>query len=218
MAPGRVQLERALAGRQPFHIIRQQDGQLFFRHRYGAAVRAVDDRDGGSPITLARNQPVMKAIIDGAPADLVLFYICNCSVKTFFGRCASQGTGIDHAAMRFHGGRHRLRVQRFTALRLNNHPDGQIEFTGEFEIALVMCRYSHDGARSIGHQNVIGNPNRDAVARGWVNSIAATENTCFFAVGRFALDVGLATGLLFIVLHLIPLGRRRNLIHQWVFG
>ena len=47
-----------------FVIGGQRDRQLLQRHRDDAVSRAVDDRDGRAPISLARDQPVAQTVLD----------------------------------------------------------------------------------------------------------------------------------------------------------
>ena len=76
-APGGVEFERALAGGEPLHVIREQDGQLVFRDGDGATTRAVNYRDGRAPVALAGNQPVVEAIIGGGFAEAVFLNVAN---------------------------------------------------------------------------------------------------------------------------------------------
>ena len=75
--PGWVQLQRALTRGQPFHILRQQHGQLIIRHRHCAMFGAVHNRDGRAPIALARNQPITQVVIDGAFPNFILLQPLN---------------------------------------------------------------------------------------------------------------------------------------------
>ena len=50
--------------------VRQDHGQLVVRHADDAVLRAVDDRDGRSPVALTRDPPVLQPELDLASADL----------------------------------------------------------------------------------------------------------------------------------------------------
>src|SRR5690606_28989241 len=50
--------------RGEFHVVRQFNRQVFFRHGHDAAVVAVDYRYRGSPVALPRHQPVPEPVID----------------------------------------------------------------------------------------------------------------------------------------------------------
>src|SRR3990172_4930888 len=57
-----------LAGRLELRVLRQEHGELVLRNGDGAALLAVDDRDGRAPVALAGDQPIADAVRDGAPA------------------------------------------------------------------------------------------------------------------------------------------------------
>src|SRR3989304_3697542 len=50
--------QRRLAGRLELRVLRQKHGELVLRNGDGAALLAVDDRDGRAPVALAGDQPV----------------------------------------------------------------------------------------------------------------------------------------------------------------
>ena len=65
--------------------------------------------------------------------------------------------------------------------RLHDDADWQVELAREFEVALIVCGHSHDSARAIRHQHVIGDPDRDALAVDGIDGIAAREDARFGA-------------------------------------
>ena len=116
--------------------------------------------------------------------------------------------------MGFNGLGHLVRVDGRGAFGLDDHANGQAELAREFKITLVVGGHGHDGAGAIAHQNVIRNPDGDALARGRVDGIATGEHAGFFTVHRFALDIGLAFCLFLVGLHFVTLGRGGNFVHQ----
>ncbi len=60
--PRRVAVER-VAGLVDGDVIGKADGQVAFRNRHDAMVRAMDDGDRAAPVALARNAPVAQAIV-----------------------------------------------------------------------------------------------------------------------------------------------------------
>ena len=54
--------QRRSAIRREVHIIGEFHRQIFFRHRYITTMRAVNDRNGSTPVSLAGNQPVAQTV------------------------------------------------------------------------------------------------------------------------------------------------------------
>jgi len=71
--------------------------------------------------------------------------------------------------------------------RANHRPDGNAVLLAEFEIALIVRRHSHNGARSVGHQYEIANPDRDFLAAIRVARKAAGEKAFLFDVSGIAI-------------------------------
>ena len=65
-------LERRLAFRRVVVDLGKQDRKLVFGHRDDSAGGAMHDGNRGAPITLARDQPVAKAIADGRTSEPAL--------------------------------------------------------------------------------------------------------------------------------------------------
>ena len=55
-----------------------------------------------------------------------------------------------------------------------------------------MRRDSHDCSRTVGHHDILSNPDRDARLINRVNSVATGEDAGFFFVGGLAFDIRLA--------------------------
>ena len=66
---------------------------------------------------------------------------------------------------------------------------GQAERLGEVEVALVVCRDGHDGARAVVGQDVVGGPDGQLFAVERVDGVAAGEDTGLFALGGLAFDL-----------------------------
>jgi len=79
------------------------------------------------------------------------------------------------------------------AVRIGDDGDNrQAKFQREGTITLIVRRHGHDGARAVGHQHVIRDPDGDAFVIDWINGIPAGEHAGFFLVSRFTLHIGLA--------------------------
>ena len=112
---------------------------------------------------------------------------------------------------------HRFAVQVQNSLRLDDRDDLQPELARESEIALVVRRHSHDGASAVGHQHVVGDPDRDVRTIHRVCGICTSKDTRLFLVGRLALNIRLAGGLFFVNFHFFLMLRRSELLHQRMF-
>ena len=97
--------------------------------------------------------------------------------------------------------------------------DGQTELPGELEVALVVARHGHDGAGAVLHQHVVGDPDRDLLAGGRVDGVAAGEDAGLLPLAHLAGDQVLRRGGL-----AVRLDRRRaasardQAVHQRVLG
>src|SRR5690606_10831868 len=63
---GHLLERRTYAGE--LHVLRQYYRKLVLRHRKGAALVAIDDRDGRAPVALARDTPVAQPVVHAATA------------------------------------------------------------------------------------------------------------------------------------------------------
>ncbi len=133
---------------------RERHGQLIFRDRDLPALGAVDDRDRLAPIPLARKYPVAQLVRRRALAESLLLQPRN---HVLF--CLPRGQAIQKIRsdvvpfpdkrLRQHG------TGRFRIMRTNDHPDRQLEFCRECEIAFVMRGHGHDRARAVGREHII---------------------------------------------------------------
>ena len=72
--------------------------------------------------------------------------------------------------------------------RLNHLNDRQVEDAGEFVVAAVVRRHGHDGTRAVGHQHIIGNPDRDRPSIDGIDGEGAGEYAGFLVgLGAFLL-------------------------------
>ena len=99
----------------------------------------------------------------------------------------------------------------------NDGDDRQAVLDREGEVAFIMGGHSHDRARAVGHQHIVGNPHRDAFAVDRVRGKAARENAGFVFVRGHAVNIALAAGLGAIGLHGRGLRLGRQRVHQRMF-
>ena len=64
--------QRRAAGQGDVDVLRQNDGQVFFRYGNDAVLFAIQHGDGRAPVALARDAPVLQAIGDGGFAETIL--------------------------------------------------------------------------------------------------------------------------------------------------
>ena len=84
----------------------QEHGQVLFLLGHHAALVAVDDRDGGAPVTLARDVPVTQAELRGGLALAFLFQTFGHGLLAVGVGHAVEVAGIDHHAFGGEGGFH----------------------------------------------------------------------------------------------------------------
>ena len=218
VAPRGMELERALAGRAPLDVVRQLHRKLLLRHRHRAATPAVHHRNGAPPVALAGDQPVAQPVVDLGAADAALLQPGGGARDRLAGGGAGQRPGVDHRPVGDHRFRHRRAVERRGPGRLNDRAHRQAVGAGKGEVARVMGRHRHDGAGAVGHQHVVGDPDRDLLVVDRVDRIGAGEHAALLAARGLALDVGLAGGGGHVLLDLRAPVRRSELGDQRMLG
>src|SRR6266487_641685 len=192
---GRVQelrlvAQRRLAGGFEMHVLRQQDGQLLFWHGHCSVLGAVDNWDRRAPVALPANQPVSQAIGDHEPAGALFFQVPGDPGNGFISRYAVERARIDHDAQVLFGLRPCSGIARRLAFGANDFAYRNAEFTSELEVALVMRGNAHDRARTIAHQHVVGDPDRDLFAADGIGDVTAGEDAGLLFFCAHALDFG----------------------------
>ena len=82
---------------------------------------------------------------------------------------------------------------------LDHRNDRQSIFSGECKVSFIVGWDRHDRAGAIGHQDVVRDPDRDALAVDRVEGIGAGEHAGLFLVHGLTFDIRLAGSLLFLV-------------------
>ena len=172
-APVRVCLD-GRANAHEFDILGQQDRQLVLRNGHRAAIRAINDRYRAAPIALPADAPVTQAKIDFALAHALLFKPRGRGLFGLGDLHAVQPVAVDGRAVLDPG-------LAFPALgRLHRANDRQVMNHGKIPVALVLAGNSHDGARAITHQDIVGEIQRDRFFRKRIEQVSAREHATFF--------------------------------------
>ena len=74
--------------------------------------------------------------------------------------------------------------------RLDDVANIKSKFFGEFKVALVMARNSHDGARSVADENIVCDPDWDLFLVHRVNGESAGENAGLFLCKIRPFEIG----------------------------
>ncbi len=198
-------------------VVRQRNRQLLVRHRHDAMLWAIDDGDGHAPVALPRDQPVAQPKGDGPLADATAFGLGNDLRQAVFDAEPAVGIGVDEEALiglkrglEWPSGRFRGRADDLT--------DRELIFLRELEVARVVGGHAHDRPRAISGEDVVRDPDRDALVRKWVDRRGAGEYPGLHMLGREALDLGLAFGLLDVVVDVAPVVGRDDLLNELVLG
>src|SRR5262245_30209667 len=134
----------------------QTNGQIFFGYGNQPAIdRTVNDRYRLSPISLARENPVAKLVVNGAPTDTFLFEPLYDDGAPFGRWCTRERTRVNHGTFA-------------DECFFSNPLLGRDDFSNlqskrfcKFIVALVMSWDGHDCTVAIRHQYVVRDPDRN---------------------------------------------------------
>ncbi len=164
------------------YLLGQEDGKLVIGHGHDAVFGTVKHWDGRAPVTLAADSPVLQAKRNRGFSEAVFL---GKGSQLLLGLLAAQGVvvaGVDEQAV-FFGVGQQVFVPLAGGGRLLGAPgqyhDAHFEpvFFGELIIALVVCRYRHDGTGSVFQQNVVGHPDGDALSAERIDGVVAGEGS-----------------------------------------
>ena len=185
-ALGALAVQEAFTGSQggfgagvEFDIFRQHNRQFLFRNQHFAAVRAVNDRNGGTPVTLAGNQPVTETVVDAAFTYAEAFNFIADRCHGFRIGHAVKLAAVNHDAVFFIGIGHIFQFQ-FPVFRLDDQNLGDIVFRGELPVTGVMGRHAHNRAGTVIKQYVVGDPDLDLMAHQGMHAVKTGIHTEFF--------------------------------------
>ena len=186
----------------------QAHGQVFFRHGHHPALLAMQQRERLAPEALAAEEPVAQLVVHFAGALARLLQPGHDALLEFRRRQAVVLAGIDGDAVVHEAAP--IDARR----RLHHLHDRQAEFRRELEVARVVRRHRHDGARAVAPQHVVRHPDRDFLSVDRIDRVGAGEDAGLL-LGQFgALKVALAGGGDAVRRHGLGLLGRRDLRHQ----
>ena len=226
--PGhRRQFERIAVGRRPPRCAGQRrfalfggaevaDGRQFerqrrFRQRAGDFV-AIVDREGFSPVTLAREDGVAQPVVDQPFAQSALLDGVEHLSDRLPDLHAVQKTGVDEFAL--------LGVVGLLAdvAACDDGRDFQPEMTGEGIVARVVRRHGHDRSGAVSRQHVVRDVDRYLASREGVDGIRTGEDAAHAPRLGDALALGAFLGLFEIILDGRLVFGRGELVDPFVFG
>src|SRR2546427_106777 len=190
---------------------REHDGEVALRHAHRPARLAVDDRNRRSPIALARDAPVVQAVLHPRRCRAA-------SREPLDDLAAALATGEDIESARARQHPHLGHAGERLPLHLDHLADGEAELTGELEVALVVRGHGHDGAGAVLHEHVVGDPDRDRLPGRRIAGVGAEEDTRLGLVADFARDDVLALHLPLVGLHRDALLHGDQLLDQRMLG
>src|SRR5207253_2780247 len=126
-------LQRVALGASKGDVLRQEDREVLVPHRHDAAGRTVNGRDRGTPVALARDQPVAQPVADlRLPDSLLLDPLDGLADRFRPGRSAIPGSrAVQRPPVR--DGRGHLIGIEISFLHAIDRPDRQTETAGELE-------------------------------------------------------------------------------------
>ena len=155
--------------RKIFVNFRKAKRKLVFRKRGGNAV-LVANRERLSPVALAGEDGVTKAVIDLAMSQTMAFHIVNRSGNGLLNAHSIKETGVAHCAL--------LCIETAFAdvAAFDERDYRKVECLCKGIVAAVMGRHSHNCTRAVAGEHIFGNPHRHLLARERVHRIRAGEH------------------------------------------
>ena len=187
----------ALAGLKVLNIW-ELERQLVLRYGDHAAVRAVDNRDGLAPVTLAVECPVLHLVLDALLADAALLEELEHFFYGFFLVVRSvEEIGIYHltvAGVCFF----------FNVAALDDLDDVNAERLRKIPVALIVGGNSHNGAGAVAHHDIVGDEYRDLLAVDGIDCGETVELDAGLVLDKLsALELGLLAAFDAVVLDLV---------------
>ncbi len=153
---------------------REHHRQVLFRDRHGSALVAVDDGDGGPPVALAGDAPIVQTVVHAQLAQPAL-----CQPLRDGGDGVVLGQPVEARGVHQDAvvGPRLLQGRVGPIAGPRDHPaNDQSELARELEVPAVVTGHRHDGSRSVLHEHVVGDPHGDGLARGRIPAVATGEH------------------------------------------
>src|SRR5277367_961947 len=181
--------QRRAALLRDLDIVGQQHWQLVVRNGNDAVLLAVKHRNGRAPVALATYAPVFQAKGDRRLAEAVFFGKGRHLLLCFLVAEGVELTGINQQAVLFcvgQGFRLGIAVPILPATRQDDDAHFDVVLLGEVVVTFVMRRDGHDGAGAVFGEDVVGNPDGQALAAEWVNGVVAGVDAVLFDLADVA--------------------------------
>src|SRR5215210_5548988 len=210
---GRVELEGRFARRHELGFLWEQNRQVLLGDGDRAALLAEDYGDRRSPVALAADQPVVQPVRDRGPASAAFLEPDRDLLLALGARSSVEPAGVDHRALAGVGLFELLAVP--IGWRYNG-PDLDAVFLRELEVPLVVGRNGHDSARTVAHQDVIGDVDGDLFSADRVDRVSPRKDAGFLPRHVGTVDLAHPAGPLDVGTHLFGLLRGRYLVDRRV--
>src|SRR5690606_20716604 len=167
-------------------------------------MRAMDDRNRTTPVTLTRNAPIaqpplqlflaqlLRGQIRGDRVDRSLVFepVVFAGVNTYPVLAELGAPLLPRRLVAFLSGRRRAFGSR------DHEADRQAVLAGEAEIPLIVTRHAHDGALAVRHQHVIADPHWNLLAGQGMRDAQARRHALLLHGGEFRFHGGALLALL----------------------
>ena len=179
--------------------IRKGQRKLLLRYDHGTTLRAVNERNRLTPVTLTVERPVLHLILYALVTDATL----SEDLKHLMDGILLVGEAIEEAGV------HHLAVAGVGLLRdvaaLDDLDDIDTELLCEVVVTLIVCRNGHDRAGAVAHHDIIGDEDRDLLAGDRVDRGQTLDAYAGLLLHELCtLELGLLRGLLTVVHDRIP--------------
>src|SRR5215208_2657630 len=207
----RVELQWRFACGHELGFLWEQDRQVFFRDGDDAALVAEDYGDRGPPVALAADQPVVKPVGNRSLSGAALLEPCRHLLLALGARGAVEPTRVDHRALASVG---LYEIFAVPIRRRYHGSDLDAVLPCELEISLVVTWDGHDRARTVAHQDVVGDVDGDLFSAGRVDRVGPRKYTGLFPRHVGAVDLAHPCGPLDVGADLFGLLRGRYLLDR----
>lgn len=154
---------------------------------------AIDDGNGCAPIPLSGNQPVTQAVVDFKPARVLFLEVGQNPLSRLFGGKSVKVSARDEYAVLTEGqgiGAFGFGGVRGNAGFRDDAGDGEIVFFRKRKVPLIVRGHAHDGARAVGAEHIVCNPNGHFFSVDGIDGVTARKAPCLFPGSGHAVDFG----------------------------